>query len=379
MQSASGRVVEALAEHFDRVCMCARVVQGAPPAPFDAALHVPNLELVPQPFWSTSLESLPHLFGIARSYWKTCRQSDVLFVRGGSPYTALLYFFAVVLRKPICHWIVADPVTLLRASARRGAVLDALALLYALQDRFFTRLGRWAAGGALVCNGRAMAQVLASSKTTAVVSSTIGDDEFWFRTDTCQGPVVRILFVGFLRPEKGVEYLLRAVSQLPADVPWELELVGPREFPEYCKKLDGIVADPGLGGRIRWTGYVPNGKPLFDLMRAADLLVLPTLSEGTPHVLVEARANSLPCISTTVGGVPTTVTDGYDALLVPPKNAEALARAIERVLADGELRRAMIRNGFQEARKQTLHRFIAVVLRELNGNLRDEPATVPQA
>jgi hypothetical protein len=55
-----------------------------------------------------------------------------------------------------------------------------------------------------------------------------------------------------------------------------------------------------------------------------------------------------------------------------------LARAIERVIADGELRRALIRNGFLAARKQTLDRFIATVVRELNANVRAEGSAIPQ-
>lgn len=378
MQAASGRVAEALAKHYEKVYVCARVVQGAPPAPFDAPLNAPNLELVAQPSWGTTAGSLIHLFGISRAYMRTCRRADVLFVRGGCPYTALLYFCAAVCHKPICHWIVSDSVTLLRTHTRRGPVLDTFAWLYALQDRMFTRLGRWVTNGTLICNGREVARAHASPRTIEIVSSTIRESEFFSRTDTCLGPVVRILFVGFLRPEKGIEYLLDAVSQLNAAVPWELDIVGPRQFPDYCKKVDDVAAARGIRGRIRWIGYVPNGKPLFDRMRAADLLVLPTLSEGTPHVLVEARANGLPCISTTAGGVPTTVTDGYDALLVPPKDARALVQAIERVIGDPELRRALIRNGLLAARKQTLDRFIATVVRELNADVHAERAPVPQ-
>lgn len=378
MQAASGRVAEALAKHYEKVCVCARVVQGAPPAPFDVPLNAPNLELVAQPFWGTTAGSLFHFFGIVRAYIRTCRRADVLFVRGMCPYTAALYLCALAFRKPICHWIVGDPVTLLRTSNRNGPVLDTLALLYVLQDRLFTRLGRWLTSGALICNGRELARAHSSPRTIEIVSSTIRENEFFPRADTCQGPVVRILFVGFLRPEKGIEHLLAAVSQLKADVPWELEIVGPAEFQDYSEKLHCIAAARGIRERIRWKGYVPNGKPLFDRMRAADVFVLPTLSEGTPHVLVEARANGLPCISTTVGGVPTTVTDGYDALLVPPKDPRALAQAIERVVGDGELRRALIRNGLMAARKQTLDRFIATVLTELNTNVHAERAAVPQ-
>jgi glycosyltransferase involved in cell wall biosynthesis len=378
MQAASGRVAEALSKHYDKVCVCARVVHDAPPAPFDLPLDALNLELIAQPFWKTTAGSLFHFFGIASAYARTCRRADVLFVRGMCPYTALLYFFALVFRKPICHWIVGDPLTLLRTSTRNGPVLDCFAFLYALQDRLFTRFGRWLTNGALICNGRELARAYASPRTIEIVSSTVDESEFFTRIDTCQGPAVRILFVGFLRPEKGIEYLLEAVSQLKADVPWELEIVGPPEFLDYSEKLHCIAAARGIGERIRWEGYVPNGRPLFDRMRAADIFVLPTVSEGTPHVLVEARANSLPCISTTAGGVPSTVTDGYDALLVPPKDAQALARAIERVVGDAELRRALIRNGLKAARKQTLDRFIAAVLGELNPNVPAKRAAVPQ-
>jgi glycosyltransferase involved in cell wall biosynthesis len=76
--------------------------------------------------------------------------------------------------------------------------------------------------------------------------------------------------------------------------------------------------------------------------------------------------------------VPTTVTDGHDALLVPPKDAPALARAIERVIEEVDLRRTLIRNGLSEARKQTLGRFIATVLRELKATPSEERAAIPQ-
>jgi len=370
MQSASGKVAEALARHFDKVYMCAPVVREGPRQAFDEPLDATKLELIAQPFWTTTADSLSHLFGIASAYARTCRQADVLFVRGMCPYTAVLYAFAAMYRKPVCHWIVGDTVSLLRTGVRRGRVFDALALFYALQDRLITRVGRRLTNGALICNGRKLAQAYPSPRTVEVVSSTTEEQEFFHRTDTCQGRLIRILFVGFIRPEKGIEYLLDAVSRLKPDVLWELEIVGPDEFPKYRKKLDAIVSERGLRDRIRWSGYVPNGQPLLERMRSADLFVLPTVSEGTPHVLVEARANGLPCVSTSAGGVPTTVTDGFDALLVPPKDPQALALAVERVIRDEDLRRALIRNGLAAARKQTLGRFIGTVVRELNTTIR---------
>ena len=378
MQAASGRVADSLATHFEKLLICTRVVYGPPPAPTDSPLEAPNIELIPQPFWGTSLGSLPHFFGIFRAYLRTCRKSDMIFIRGMCPYIGVLYLCAFACQRPVCHWIVGNPVALLRTSTRRGRILDLFALLYALQDRILSRAGRRLTDGVFLCNGHELAEAYRSPHTVATVSSAIREDEFTHRSDTCQGPTIRILFVGYIRPEKGIEYLLDAVSQLMTPQPWELYIVGPSDFPLYRRQLDAIVASRGIQERVFWTGYTSYGEPLFEYLRTADLLVLPSLSEGTPHVLVEARANGLPCISTAVGGVPTSVTDGYDALLVPPKNSDALARAIDLVIRDGDLRRALIRNGLVSSRAHTLERFVGEVLDQLMRNPAEATARVPQ-
>src|SRR5579859_6536782 len=129
MQAASGRVAEALAAQYGRVVMCAKVVHATPPQPFDVPLNAPNLELIPQPFWSTTADSLRHFFGIARAYLQTCRRADALFVRGMCPYMSVLYLLAKLFRRPICHWLVGDPVALPQSGRRAGLVTDSLALL----------------------------------------------------------------------------------------------------------------------------------------------------------------------------------------------------------------------------------------------------------
>ena len=378
MQAASGRVADALAMHYEKLLICTRVVYGPPPSPEDLPLEATNLELNPQPYWGTLLGSLPHFFGISRAYLRTCRESDVIFVRGMCPYIGVLYLCAFAFQRPVCHWIVGNPVALLRTSTRRGKLLDLLALLYALQDRVLTRIGRWLTDGVFLCNGSELAEAFRSPRTVATVSSAIRESEFAPRGDTCQGATIRILFVGYLRPEKGIEYLLEAVSQLTIPQRWELHIVGPSDFPRYRQQLDSIVATHGIRERVFWAGYSSYGGPLFEQLRAADLLVLPSLSEGTPHVLVEARANGLPCVSTTVGGVPSSVTDEYDALLVPPENSQALARAIERLIRDDELRRALIRNGSASSRIHTLEGFVSVVREQLDRIQVEAAARVPQ-
>ena len=75
-----------------------------------------------------------------------------------------------------------------------------------------------------------------------------------------------------------------------------------------------------------------------DLLAASDFFLLPSLTEGLPLSVLEAMSHGLPIVATDVGGIPELVTDGVHGLLVPPKRADLLASAIEKVVASADLR-----------------------------------------
>jgi glycosyltransferase involved in cell wall biosynthesis len=87
-----------------------------------------------------------------------------------------------------------------------------------------------------------------------------------------------------------------------------------------------------------FAGLVPDLSPYYTL---ANLLVLPSHTEGSPNVLLEGMAAGLPIIATAVGGVPEIVTNEKEALLVEKQNPAALAGAIERLLSDVNLQRRL--------------------------------------
>jgi len=361
-----GRVIDRLAKRYEKVYLCAPVKKGKPNQSRDYRLKAENIEIVAQPFHLRTISSLKHCWGISSAYARLFRKSDVIFLRGMIPFVCMAYLWAVVFRKKACHWIVTNPIALLKSHRRAGRFLDALSILYAWQDRLFTKLGRALTGGSFICNGEELGKIYKSARTAVTISSTIRDDEIFEREDSCNSNTLRILFIGFVRPEKGLEYLLEAVSRVKIDKPWELTIVGSwNGFDYYHRKLERIIAGLQIGDRIRWTGYVPYGPEMFEYMRESDLFVLPTLSEGTPRVLVEARANSLPIIATRVGGIPTSVTNGKDGLLVVAKDPKMLAEAIERIVREGDLRRSLIKNGLEFAKGRTVNQFTKEVIEQL--------------
>ena len=88
-------------------------------------------------------------------------------------------------------------------------------------------------------------------------------------------------------------------------------------------------------GRLQFLG---SRSDIHALLAAADFFVLPSDVEGLPMAVLEAMAHGLPVVATAVGGIPEVITDGREGLLVPPGDAAALARAIQRLLTSSEMR-----------------------------------------
>ena len=93
-----------------------------------------------------------------------------------------------------------------------------------------------------------------------------------------------------------------------------------------------------------------NHENIPELMSAADIFVLPSLSEGFPLVLVEAMASGLPVIATNVGGLPEIVKEGETGFLVPSQDSKQLAQRIIRLIGDNELRQTMRTNAIAQAK-----------------------------
>ena len=133
-------------------------------------------------------------------------------------------------------------------------------------------------------------------------------------------------WVGRLSAEKGPDVMLGAMPYL-ADLPITLSFIG--DGPDRASLLER--ADRlGVAARVRFHGRVPDAA---SLLRAFDVVVLSSRTEGTPMVILEAMASEVPIVATRVGGIPDMLS-ATEALLVDSEKPEALASAIRTALGD---------------------------------------------
>ncbi len=353
-----GRIVDGLASDFAKTYLSIPIC--SPDTSRDYILTNP-VKLIAQPCWKKTIQGIKHPIGIIKACKNVVDKSDVIFVRGLFPYLPFLYLYARVKSKPVVHWVVGNPTSLLKIARRNEGFGDKLSLYYAkLEDVIFRYLKNFK-NAYFVTNGCELYEKFKTPRTKLVVSSTLKEDEFYYRDDTCQAEPIKILFISFVRPEKGLEYLIEAISKLKTNKQIKLIIGGGTTFEKYVNEIKTKIKTLNLEDRIEWLGHLTYPQVIENL-KQADIFVLPTLSEGTPRVLVEARAMGLPIVSTTAGGIPSSVTNNVDGILIPPKNSDAIADAIDRIISDEMFRKQLIRNGYEKARELTLEKFVGRIL-----------------
>ena len=154
---------------------------------------------------------------------------------------------------------------------------------------------------------------------------------------------VTALFAGRCYPQqKGLEFLLRAVALLPNETKVRLRIVG-EDWGGRAVLLP-LARHLGIEDRVVFVG--PLDRPsLLREYAAADVFVLPSLFDSFPIALLEAMAAGLPVVATRVGGVSEVVEDGQTGILVEPRDAAALAQAIDALATGDAGRRGMGRAG----------------------------------
>jgi glycosyltransferase involved in cell wall biosynthesis len=210
-----------------------------------------------------------------------------------------------------------------------GFLGDELALQHKVSGPVITHI--WRAAFAVVANSTGLATIARRHAPDINIDMIpAGADLDAVRptsAPTSEGPV-RLLFVGRLVRQKGLDVLFRALATLKTRTDWTLVIVGEGPLKD---ELVSAARNLGMADRVEFRGWLQR-KHLPAAYEQADVFVLPSRDEGMSNAMLEAMAAGLPVIGSKVAGLDEVVVDGKTGLLVPPENVVALAEALSTVV-----------------------------------------------
>lgn len=299
---------------------------------------------------------------------------DVIFLRHPSPMLPLIAKLCHAQGKPLVILIDGDML------AQSDRILNHRGFM---RQFYEILLGHWVKKEIKYC--RQASLLYATSKHLMSRHRESGIPiKFWYppylnlkdivvRKDTCEKEEIQLLRVCWLIPSKGLEYLLEAVAQvLKKGFNIKLKIVGKERSKNYKEQLKKNVEKLGLEGKVEFLGWVSHNC-LKDIYLTTDIQILSSLAEGNPRVIPEGAAYGVPLITTYVGGILDCLTHEKDALIIPPKNSEAIAQSIERLITDQETRQRIIHHGYEIAKKACFETAGMSLWKDLRGLSQGNP------
>ena len=163
------------------------------------------------------------------------------------------------------------------------------------------------------------------------------------------------VFAGRIEPQKGLDWLLRAVAKVEPDV--RLDVAGTGDE-QYLTQMDHLASDLGLQEQVTFHGWLDEGE-VYALIEQARAVVVPSVwHEPAGLVTLEAAALGRPVVASEVGGIPEYAFDAF-SLRVPPRDIDALAEAIGHLARNAEQAETMGRRGYGLAQSEfAMDRFL---------------------
>jgi len=346
LSSVIGRWVDALADHLGQVGLLLYESQQRLPQQ-DTPINRSNVRLYSLGARRTLRKRVFRRSPLRQVCKQAGKLADGLLIRGMTPHQSKIWRFTPVDHKA---FLLVGRLKSTNKIFPRSLVE---VVIFLLRDLRFNELRRIANNGTLMlANSPELVSEIEQTlnvQACFVPTNSIRENEFASLHVRPVSNPVKLLYVGRLDSRKGLRELFEALAILnqPGNCCY-LDIVGETREPVYSELVE-LSKCLGIEDSIHWHGLVPYGSKLLDYYQQADIFVLPSYSEGFPHVIWEAMANSCPVIATSVGGISALIEHEEHVLLIPPKNINAIVNAVKRLLADDMLRVKFVEHAYQHA------------------------------
>jgi glycosyltransferase involved in cell wall biosynthesis len=363
-------------EYIDHLMIATPLLHQEPPS--DAVLLDPKrsrIEIVELPAQTSFLHAIRGMPTMVSQLWRAIRRAGIVHsgIAGWPiPMGWIVTPLVLLCRKPYVVIVESAPWRLQKGAAvgwkrRLRAFLQELMGRWVLSKTelaIFTQDGfRQSLMGQQASRGHV---IPASWIDEQDILTDVEAEQIWQRKLAAPDSRLKILFVGRLVPDKGVQVLLEALRQLNArDAPIMLGILGEGDLKTECttvgSELTGVTS-------VRVLGIVPYGAPLFALISEYDALVVPTISDEQPRIVFDAYSQAVPVLASDTAGLRSCIREGETGLLTTSNDVTALVALLQYAFQHrSELKQLGLQSlkYAHEMTHQEMHRQRVVLLKDI--------------
>ena len=371
-----GSYLSEISSNFKKVHLVAHVRNTFPPEGWYDVCHVKNLEvfhLLPTINPITFFLYLPHTVYVSiRSLINVnivhVRMPDFTGVIGG--------VLCIIFKIPYFTHIIADwKLQCINMPFSRKFFLGTFMKVYFL---IYLQFERYVASRSIIfAQGRTVySRLYKLNKCIQTISTAHYNHHITKIQPKCNKKIVKLLTVGRLNTLKNHALIIDAIKKLnniEPNIAWKLSLIGTGPLYQF---LHEHAAKLCILEHISFEGKINYGDPLFSYFDDSDIFVLSSLSEGTPKVLLESLARSLPVVSSEVSGVPDIIKHKERGLLFRPSDVDGLVDCILLFYRDQHLRTKCQKAGLLFAQKNTIEKQTSSTLYEVRKYFKDKNKSI---
>lgn len=264
-------------------------------------LDLSNVKFIPLPHISSYANSIPKIWIWYKTLKSVRNKSDLFYCRVPDPFS---WMATLIFRKKTIMHFVGDTIDATIHNEKWSRLKKYFMILGYLPDYALTLLA--ARRSRVFTNGNHLAFKLRKYgvNATGVISSTISRDDFIGVKESVVHHELTLIYIGYIRYAKGIKTFFNLWTELKKSHPnFKFHLIGDGEM--YSDVVDFIKLN-NLSSNVILHGRINDRTQMNTLLRNSDLFLFPSLSEGSPRVVLEAMAQGVPVISTPVGSLPST-------------------------------------------------------------------------
>lgn len=355
MDWANGRLIHELSNVYGKNFSLAIFSDPIRGSNYNFEIKADRIYRLPFPFSYAS--GIRNIFKIRRLMRSIEKENDLLIIQ--LPFIGFPALLGI--SRPIIFHVCANVLTAAVNPFKYRGLARLLSLSYANLMHGVNKMLFRRVQSRVIVNGMELARLYQIFDPTITVSSSIYSSEMISELEIAtraESEDFVILFIGRPSKEKGFHTLIDSfVSLVDTGKPVKLKLMGVKR--EELEKILGKSLVESYFEKITFFGFISWGEEFRSIVQSSHCLVVSSISEGTPRVLVEARALGCPVIATNIGGIGTSVTNGSDGILINPENPSEISSAITS-LFDEKLRIRLAKNGLVTVKKYSLENFVTI-------------------